>query len=206
MPATAHPTADFTDLSAPAPWAAADPLALTPCDGLAGPATHAAVLYSAAALYVRFDCDDARLTCSPDMPDGGDLWTQDVVEIFLQPDPSQGVYFEYEISPLGRELALLVSQDAAGTFMGWQPWHCDGDRRPRRWAAQTPAGWSAACAIPFALLRGLNGVPPRPRDHWRFNLCRIDHDAGRPRLFSWAPGVTTTFHALDRFGTLAFGR
>jgi hypothetical protein len=37
-----------------------------------------------------------------------DLWKEDVFEFFLWPDERQTVYFEYEISPLGVELPILI--------------------------------------------------------------------------------------------------
>ena len=37
-----------------------------------------------------------------------DLWKEDVFEFFLWPDERHPVYFEYEISPLGFELPILI--------------------------------------------------------------------------------------------------
>ena len=205
MHLTVRPTADFDPADAAA-WTVAEWVDVPAVDGLPGHATRAAALYSAAHLYVRFDCDDDRLACSGTLADGDDLWTEDVVELFLWPDERQRLYFEYELSPLGRELALLVP-NRGGAFMGWRPWHYVGDRRVRRTTTVRggPAvtGWTATMAVPFALLVGLCDAPG-PGTRWRGNLCRIDHDAGVPRLFSWAAGLTDSFHAIDRFGTFAF--
>jgi len=209
MHTTVNRTDDFeVDGTGAAPaWQSAAWLPVAPIDRFDTHATRAKLLYSARGLYGLFDCADDRIACT-DLRDGDDLWTEDVVELFLWPDESQRVYFEYELSPLGRELPLLVS-NAAGTFMGWSPWHYDGDRRVRRATAvrgrAATTGWSAEFFVPFALLRGLANVPPIPGTRWRANLCRIDHDAGSPRLFSWATGITTSFHAIEKFGTLTFG-
>jgi hypothetical protein len=214
MHATVHRTTDF-DLdgtgSAPA-WAAAEPITIPPVDGQPGHATTAALLYSPTGLYARFQCNDHRLACSGRLADGGDLWHEDVVEAFFWPEELQRLYFEYELSPLNRELPLLVANHA-GTFMGWSPWHYEGDRRLRnatsvRGGRAEPgaaiAGWSAEFFLPFTLLQGLGNVPPTPGTRWRANLCRIDHDTGTPRLHSWSAGITNTFHAIERFGTLTF--
>ena len=193
-------------------WDAADWLAIGSVDGAPGHATRAKLLYSPRGLYGLFDCADGRLTCT-DLRDGDDLWDEDVVELFLWPDESQPAYFEYEVSPLGRELPLLVSNHR-GTFMGWSPWHYEGERRARRATAvrggpkepgAAVAGWSAEVFVPFALLQGLGNVPPTAGTRWRANLCRIDHDGGTPRLWSWAGGIIDTFHAIERFGAMVFG-
>ena len=60
-------------------------------------------------------------------------------EVFLWPDERDPIYFEYEISPLGRELPILVP-NLDGKFLGWRPWHYEGEparraRRPRPSAA-----------------------------------------------------------------------
>ena len=188
-------------------WGRAEWLLVPAVDGAPTHQTRAKLLHSPAGLYCLFDCADDRITCT-DLRDGDDLWTEDVVEMFLWPDGSQRVYFEYELSPRGQELALLVSNDGT-TFMGWSPWHYEGERRVRRATALREGGngtgWSAEFFVPFALLRGLGQVPPTTGTRWRANLCRVDHDGGTPRLFSWSEAITTTFHAIDRFNTLVFG-
>ena len=135
-----------------------------------------------------------------------------MIEAFFWPDERQRLYFEYELSPLGRELPLLVPNHR-GAFMGWAPWHYAGGRRVRRATAVRggPAepgaavtGWSAEFFLPFALLAGLGNVPPVAGTRWRANLCRIDHDGGARRLSSWADGTGGSFHAIEAFNTLVF--
>jgi hypothetical protein len=46
----------------------------------------------------------------------------DVFEAFVWPDERDPLYFEYEISPLGRELPILIP-NLGGRFLGWRPWH-----------------------------------------------------------------------------------
>ena len=52
-------------------------------------------------------------------------------EVFLWTDERDPVYFEYEISPLGRELPIMVP-NIDGKFLGWLPWHYEGDRKIRK--------------------------------------------------------------------------
>ena len=63
--------------------------------------------------------------------DFADLWNEDVFEFFLWPDERQSIYFEYEISPLGYELPILVP-NVDHKFLGWRPWHYEGDRKIER--------------------------------------------------------------------------
>ena len=60
--------------------------------------------------------------------DFADLWNEDVFEFFLWPDEQTPLYFEYEISPLGYELPILVP-NFNGKFLGWRPWHYEGERK-----------------------------------------------------------------------------
>ncbi len=166
------------------------------------------LLYSRTGLYVLFHGSDAKRTAT--LKDGGHLWTEDVFEIFLQPDGGQPSYFEYEISPLGAELSLLVT-NAGGKLLRWQPWVLEeGEVRKIRKAATTiPAdseaikGWSAEMFIPYALLKPLADGPPKSGDRWRANFYRVDHDDGKTTAWDWSR-VGASFHDYRNFGSLVF--
>jgi hypothetical protein len=172
--------------------------------------TRFKMLYSAAGLYVLMDGEDRALSATF-KDDFLDLWTEDVFEFFLWTDERDPVYFEYEISPLGFELPILVP-NVGGQFYGWRPWHYEGARKTRKAVAVRggPAesgaaisGWSAEVFVPYALLKPLQNVPPKSGTRWRANVYRMDYDGGRTVSWNWAP-LTGTFHQPDRFGTLAF--
>jgi hypothetical protein len=173
--------------------------------------TRVKVLYSATGLYVLMDATDARITATM-TEDYLDLWNEDVFEVFLWTDETYPVYFEYEISPLGYELPILIP-NFGGEFLGWRPWHYEGERRTRHAttalggpleSGATVTGWRAEVFIPWALLKPLQGVPPRPGSLWRANFYRVDHDGETPTAWYWAP-VSGTFHDFQRFGILRFG-
>jgi hypothetical protein len=180
----------------------------------AGAATYATrykAAWSPRGLYFLCDCEDRKLTCS-DLPDFGDLFTEDVVELFLWPDDQQTLYFEYEISPLGAQLPILVSNDN-GAFHGWMPWRYQGERRCQgdttvrggeRAAGSAVTGWTAECFIPFALLHGVCPIP-KVGDQWRANVYRIDYDALPESHWAWDARTNTNFHDCHRFGTWVFG-
>lgn len=173
--------------------------------------TEARLLYSDRGLYFRFDCEDRKLTATLER-DNDDLFTEDVIEVFIWPDESRRIYFEYEISPLGKELTLLIP-NPRGTFMGWIPWHYEGDRLIKRdvvvrggpaQSGATITGWTASFFIPYALLTGLMNEKPTTGSRWRANLYRIDYDEGKPNHWAGAPLTGRTFHAPEQFGTMVF--
>lgn len=194
-----------------AAWQHADWLLLPLVNGAATYGTRAKVLYSDTGLYFLVENEDARLTCSA-LGDFDDLFTEDVVEIFLWPQQEHPVYFEYEISPLNAELPILVANHQ-GVFYGWQPWHYTGLRRTRHatrvcGGEQQPMaavrGWSTEIFLPFALLTGLGNVPPAPGASWRANIYRIDYDSGQPAQWAWCPDTGSNFHNYRQFGVFEF--
>jgi hypothetical protein len=164
------------------------------------------LLHSETGIYCLFRCEDKKIT-STFKEDFADLWTEDVVEIFFWTDESAAIYFEYELSPLNYELPILIP-NFKGDFLGWQPWHYEGERKTRhetqiqRDATGNPVSWTAEVFIPYVLLKPLVNVPPKQGQPWRMNAYRIDHDEGHS-TWSWVP-VSTNFHDYERFGTLKF--
>jgi hypothetical protein len=102
---------------------------------------------------------------------------------------------------------ILLVPNFDGKFLGWIPWHYEGERQTRHMAkiireGETVKGWVAEFFIPYALLQPLNQVPPVRGTQWRMNLYRIDYDQGSTGWW-WQP-VKTNFHDIHRFGTLVF--
>ena len=193
-----------------APW-----LALQKVGGKTEYQTRAKIVYSATGLYVLFECEDDHLTCSGKLGDMGNLFTEDVVEFFVWPNEEHPVYFEYEISPLNKELVILVPNHK-GNFFGWLPWHYHKEERRTRHAtkvfggAKKPgakvAGWSAEFFVPFELITSLGNVPPKKGTQWRANFYRIDYDKKSKTQYAWEPALQPNgnFHDYESFGILKF--
>jgi hypothetical protein len=171
--------------------------------------TKVKVLYSETGIYFLFDCADKKLT-STMKADNLNLWEEDVVEIFLWTDESFPVYFEYELSPLDYELPLIIPNNK-GNFLGWLPWHYEGDKKTRhatsaiggkKESGSMVSGWIAEFFIPYKLLAPLNQVPPVSGTKWRANMYRIDYDNGASH-FAWQK-TTKSFHEYNKFGTFVF--
>ena len=168
------------------------------------------VLYSKTGLYFLMEGTDKKLTAAMS-EDYMDLWKEDVFEVFLWPDERYPVYFEYEISPLNHELPILIP-NFGGQFLGWRPWHYEGDRQIRKATSaiggpkQSQAaieGWRAEFMIPYTVLRPLQNVPPKPGTTWRANFYRMDHDDGKETQWEWA-AVGPCFLEYEKFGRLLF--
>lgn len=173
-------------------------------------ATRFRMLYSETGVYVLFDGTDRKLTATM-QEDFRDLWNEDVFECFFWTDERHPVYFEYEISPLGYELPILVP-NLDGKFLGWRPWHYDGPRRIRKKVSiiggeqksgADISGWRAEVFVPYELLKPLQNLPPKSGTRWRANFYRVDYDGSMSTGWDWAR-VGPSFHDVHNFGTLIF--
>jgi len=185
------------------------PLTVQESSGEPVAATRIKVLYSERGLYFLFFCEDQKLTATIE-EDFGALYKEDVVEVFLWPDESVPVYFEYEVSPLNYELPILVP-NINNRFYGWKPWHYEGDRRiqhatsaqgGKKESHATVKSWMAEFFIPYKLLQPIASSAPRSGDRWRANMYRIDYDKDYT-TWSWQK-TSGSFHEFKKFGTLIF--
>ncbi|QNF32870.1 carbohydrate-binding family 9-like protein [Adhaeribacter swui] len=172
--------------------------------------TKVKVLYSQTGLYFLFSCQDEFLTASK-TADYEKLWLEDVVEVFLWPDPGQTIYFEYELSPLNYELPILVP-NINGKQLGWRPWLYEGNRQTRHLTSVSGGkkitnspikSWMAEFFIPYELLAPLGNVPPQPGTEWRANMYRVDYDHQKTVHWSWQK-TEKSFHEFKKFGKLVF--
>ncbi len=168
--------------------------------------TQVKMLYSDSGIYCLYRCEDNKITATL-KEDFLDLWNEDVVEAFFWPDESVPVYFEYELSPLNYELPILVP-NLNGKFLGWRPWHYEGNRRTKHAVHINREGdavtsWTAEFFIPYSLLTPLNNVPPQKGSYWRANFYRIDYDKGETS-WEWQRVRKQTFHDYEVFGKLVF--
>lgn len=168
--------------------------------------TQIKMLYSDSGIYCLYRCEDSKITATL-KEDFLDLWNEDVVEAFFWTDESVPLYFEYELSPLNYELPILVP-NFNGKFLGWRPWHYEGNRRTKHAThiskiGNTTTSWTAEFFIPYTLLTPLRNVPPQKGTRWRANFYRIDYDTGES-TWQWQKVRKKTFHDYEIFGQLLF--
>ncbi len=171
--------------------------------------TRVKFLYSETGLYFLFFCEDKKLTATMEA-DFLDLWNEDVIEIFLQPDASVPAYFEYELSPLNHELPITIYNEK-GKLNSWIPFHYEGDRKTKHFTTvhggpqksnAKVTGWTSEIFVPYPLLKPLLTKPPVSGSRWKGNLNRIDYDQGEA-LWAWQRN-SGDFHAYDKFGIFEF--
>jgi hypothetical protein len=208
LPLTIKKTANF-DISgsgSAAEWNKTDWVTLAKRKGVADYNTRAKLLYSETGIYCLFSCQDKKITATM-KEDFANLWTEDVVEIFLWPDETTSIYFEYELSPLNYELPILVP-NMEGNFLGWRPWQYEGDRKTRHATKVlkeqdgNTTEWIGEVFIPYALLKPLRNVPPEKGTRWRMNMYRVDYDK-EYTSWSWQQ-VQKNFHDYENFGVIVF--
>jgi alpha-galactosidase len=160
--------------------------------------TQVRVLWSERNLYLRFDCRFRELFLFSDSDADARrdrLWDRDVVEAFLQPDPSRpGYYKEFEVSPNGMWIDLDI-------FPGGRNGLKSGMRRSVVLDEEAKT-WSAEVAIPIPALTASFD----PRLIWRANFYRVEGQQEPRAYLAWQPTLTPqpNFHVPARFGSLRF--
>jgi hypothetical protein len=151
--------------------------------------THVRMMYDDGVLYVGVRCGETGRETP--VVTGGTIWSDDEVEIFLDPAGDGTNYRQ-----------LLVN--SAGDVMERGPNGVIRIGAEVKAVVKRGEKWEVELAIPFA---GLGTQPPKPGDAWRFNLCRHrpPDETGRAELITWS-ALETGFVEPANFGTLIFGR
>ena len=162
--------------------------------------TTVRVLWSEKTLYLRFECRYRELYFFEDSDGNGrrdELWDRDVVEAFLQPDPSQERFYkEFEVSPNGMWIDLDIFPGGRGDLKSGMRRSVAVDEKSRAWFAEV--------AIPMSsLTRQFD-----PGKVWRANFYRVEGKKEPRAYLAWQPTLTPepNFHVPAAFGRLRFGR
>ncbi|MBN1348359.1 carbohydrate-binding family 9-like protein [candidate division KSB1 bacterium] len=197
-------------------WAKASPVTLV--DAASGKPgrfqTEVRLLYNDTYLYVAFRCEDDYVWGTVTERDGP-VYTEECVEVFVNPASLFHQYYEINVSPKGVifDASLLNSRTPENPKAKYIPlWQLnlvdlqikifvDGETdHPGR-----ARGWSAEYAIPFAELWGAPNVPPKDGDLWRINFYRIDTPENEQmEFYAWSVLGIADFHRPWDFGHLKF--
>ena len=160
--------------------------------------TEVRLLWTLQSLYLRFRVRYRVITVFSDAEPNGhrdQLWNRDVVETFLQPDPTHlRRYKEFEVSPNGFWIDLDIGPGEKHDLKS-------GLRR-RVILNEAAKTWVAEMALPMKCL--VERFDPAAT--WRVNFYRVE-GAAEPRFYSaWRPTGTPApnFHVPESFGQLIF--
>ena len=174
-------------------------------DGSASPlVTEVRVLYDDKFLYFASRFVDDNIWATMKRRDEH-LWTEEVVEVFLQADPRQTSYIELEVNPLGALIDIfLLDIRKPLHYESWNSekiqWavHVDGtvDGKPG------DKEWTCEIALPMEDIVPAPNIPPKPGDRWRLNMYRVEQLPDKAML-AWSP-TGKDFHQPARFGDIVF--
>ena len=80
--------------------------------------TTVRVLWDAEALYVAFSCDDPDVLCSGTLGHDGNLYTEDVAEVFLDAVGDARSFLEIEVAPDGTRISFPGTGTTSGGCSG----------------------------------------------------------------------------------------
>lgn len=175
------------------------PLRETVAGAVPAQATWFKVAWDRQSLRVLFHAEDTAAWATLTGRDEA-LYTEEVVEVFLDPIGDLESYFEIEVNPLNAVCDLVLRRTRSGYRKDFR-WNCEGLVTA---VCRNARAWSAELLIPFA---SVAPRPPESGDAWRANFFRIDRPPGAPReLSAWSPTGRPNFHVPPRFGSLEFRR
>ena len=167
--------------------------------------TEAKILYDQDFIYFSFRSADTNVWSTMKKRDEH-LWLEEVVEVFLQADPSIPNYIELEVNPLGTMLDIYLINTRKP--LHYESWNSE----KLRWAVsvdgtvdgkENDRGWSCEIALPLEDIATAPHLPPREGDRWRLNLYRVEKLPISAEL-AWSPTLQDDFHVLPKLGEIVF--
>ena len=197
-------------------WEKANPLSLYIPVTNAEPIskTEAKLMWDDNYLYVGFkayDKDVWSYLTERDAP----TCHEDVLEVFLQTNPDEEPYINFEINAIGTiyDAYNLKRRAGGGEAHRWTRWNIEGIKIAIHVEGEInnpdviDEYWQMEVAIPFAELPTLKGKTPQPGDTWRFHVSRYDYSIHLPdgvELTSSTKLSKVDFHLLEDFQPLVF--
>jgi hypothetical protein len=167
--------------------------------------TEGKILYDDKFIYFAFRCIDDNIWATKNKRDDH-LWEEEVVEVFIQPNPTESSYIEIEVNPLGSLLdAYMLDSVKCLPYDSW-------NMVDIKWAVHVqgtvdgkPGDTAWTCEIAFPIVNAVTAIniPPKAEDIWRINLYRAELKPSYA-LISWSPTYRDDFHMPSFFGKLIF--
>ena len=163
--------------------------------------TSARLCYDDEYLYVEMVALDDGFTAT--MTQYNDrLYTEDVVEIFIDEDCDGKSYIELEVNPLNALLHYVIRNDLHGTFWAYARIEKNVQTEVELSRRDSCCEWKVLMKIP---LTEFKNSTPKAGDIWAFNLYRIKYFENRPPEYSsFSPTHTDNYHIPQYFAALQF--
>jgi hypothetical protein len=146
-------------------------------------------------LYIAYNCTDSKIVGTLQAKDSQIFQTDDLAEIFLDPDADSQNYIEIGVNAFSTNYDLLLKCISEGCG-GWNT-SMDFDIKGLETVSKiNKDGYTVEIKIPFSSLRKIkNGGFSKPKigTKWKGNAFRIDY------------GNTTEYIALQSYKSLKFG-
>jgi hypothetical protein len=173
-------------------------------------ATQARLLWDDRYLYFTAEMEDHDLYADVTQRNG-QIWTNDVFELFFKPQADKLIYYEFQVNAAGTQLELFLPSRGSGGYQRFAPLTHFGMESAVKlqgtlndWRDKD-TGWTVEGRIPWTAFEA-SGGRPKPGDKWRFALCRFDYSVtfDQPELSSSAPLTQASFHRYEDYGELTF--
>ena len=170
-------------------------------------------------LYVAFIMTDEDVWGKMTSWKPGDpcLCSEEVAEVFIDPDGDGFMYIEVEINPLKTVMDLTLDKEFSKGGKGNLEWTLKGLKvgvsveGTLNSQKDVDKRWICELAFPFknmAFSAPTRNFPPKHGDWWRINLYRYDYGRTEEKLTELTAWNMTDnkrgFHAPDRFGKIVF--
>jgi hypothetical protein len=179
--------------------------------GAADPAdaTTVRALYDDRNLYIAFHVLDPMIEATFRNRDD-ELWTQDAVEIYLDPGSDGADYVELQVSPANVVFDAQFKTHRTPDWKEAKAWNLAGLQTAvavngtLNDPADKDVGYDVEVLVPFASLAGFDKVPPDVGTTMTVNFFRMDARQGKiAGAFAFSP-AGGDFHDLSKAGTLEF--
>jgi hypothetical protein len=168
-------------------------------------------------LWAYFNCKDSHIKATIIEHDNKNIWTENVVEIFLDPLGLKHIYYELLVNCQNTGFDGIVhlasgkkgigSGKGIQCFTDWNPCsfiHRVTGRGIFNNSSKSDEFWEVVLCISFEEFYINNQKTPEPGDHWYFNIFRVDSGPWGRELYSWNATLIPDFHVSENFGIMEF--
>ncbi|MBA4190871.1 MAG: hypothetical protein C0467_23025 [Planctomycetaceae bacterium] len=176
--------------------------------------TTAKLLWDREYLYFFAEMEDGDLFADVEEHDG-DLWKNDVFELFFRPDAEKSGYYEFQVSAAGTKFDAFYPKyhlDTIGPDSKKGKFNIDAKVKLRGTLNKrddVDKGWSVEGRIPWTDFSRTGGRPVIG-EAWKMNLCRFDyHKEWKSEEYSCVAPIAKRkippfFHQTEDYATITF--